>query len=858
MTRLAEWLRRLWYLANRRRFDRALLDEMTAHRAALVHPARFGNTLRLREEARDAWGWRWLDDLGRDVRDGLRQVRRAPALSAVVVLTLAIGIGANTAVFSVVRPLLFASLPFRDAGQLVWLSNLGTSGLSGATHQVNVYEAVAQQTTSFSGLTAYFAFFEFGANALTGSGEPRRVSLVPVAPGFFDTLGVEPFLGAGFTREEWLPNGPKALVLSHGFWQRQFGADRSIVGRTVTIGGQPARVAGVLPATFDFASVFTPGSTVDALVPAVLEEMRTWGNTLAIIARLRPGASVDMAREELAAVVPRIRSAHPEWGTFGVVATPLKDRVNGSLRRSVVVLWGAVGLVLLVVCANVSNLLLARSTSRAREFAVRIALGASRRRVVRQLLTEGLLLAATAGAAGAAIGYGLTALVRRQVNLAIPMLYLVEVDATVLVVTASVALSTGLIVTVLPGLRLSGLRPQTALRAESRGATESRRHAVTRSTLVVVEIALACVLVVGGGLLGQSFLRLVDADFGFRPGSATALTVDFREPRPTSAGLPVMIEAVRRVAALPGVDAAGLTDALPLDNNRSWGLGTPGTTYPPGQQPAAFVYVVGPGYLRAMGVPLRSGRDIAPLDTAGTGAVVVASESLAEALYPGRDAIGRIAVIQDRPHQIIGIVPDVRQTRLEETRSPQMYLAHAQRGYAPPTMVVRTSGPIAGSLAAIRHELSEVDAALLLTAARPLDDLVDRAASPRRMLAGLVGAFSAVAVLLASLGIYALVSFGVSQRSREIGVRLALGATAADIRRLVLGGTLRIAAIGVVLGIGGALAVSRVMASVLFGVSAMDARTIGFSAAALLLVAALAGLAPALRASRLQPRTALE
>ena len=795
-------------------------------------------------------------DLMRDVRDAVRQARRAPAFTAVVVLTMAIGIGANTAVYSVIRPLLLAPLPVRDASSLVWLPNIGSAGLSGATHQVNVFEELARRTRSFSDMTGYFAFFGYGTQTITGDGPPERLSIVPVAPRFFEILGVQPALGGLFAPEESRPNGPRAIVLSHAFWQRRFGGDTSVVGRSLTIENVPVRVAGVLPATFDFSSIFTPGTSVEAFVPAVLDEMRTWGNTLAVVARLAPGASMEQARDELAGVVSAIHSDRPEWGNFGVRLTALQEHVSGPLRRSLVVLWGAVAAVLLIVCANVSNLLIARSTARSREFAVRIALGADRLRVMRQLLVEGLLLSALAGLVGVALAHVLTALVRSQINLAIPLLYRVEVDAAALAVTAIVSLGAGLIVSVLPGLRLSAVRPQVALADDPRGATGSRRQTWIRTSLVVAEIAMACVLVVAGSLLSRSFLRVVDADFGFRPATATALTIDLNDERPFAQKLPLVEEAVRRVASIEGVSAAGLTDALPLDNNRSWGVGVPGATYPPGQAPSTFVYIVGPGYIEAMGMTLRGGRTLAATDTQGTSPVVVLSESLARTLYPGQDAVGRAAGISNRAHTIVGVVADVRQTALESRQAHQIYLAYAQRDALPPTLVIRSAGS-AATLARVRDTLTALDPALLVTAARPLDDLVDRAASPRRFLTTLVGTFSIVALFIAGLGTYATVSFGVGQRTREIGVRMALGATTGDVWKDVLGGTLRIAAAGIAIGVAGALAVSRLLSSLLFEVSAVDPATFGSAIVTLVVAAVAAGLLPAIRASRISPRQAL-
>ncbi len=516
-----------------------------------------------------------FESLLHDVRLALRGLVREPGYSLVAILILAIGIGANTAVFSVVNPLVLKPLPFRDADRLVWIANTGRGeGLSGKTYRVAAYEELARNNRSFESLTAYFAFFGYISYTMTGSGEPERLVGVHIAPGFLEQLGIQPQLGRGFAGDEWKSTAPAPSLITAGLWTRRFGADPAIVGRSVTINETPFVVTGVLPEGFDFASTFTPGTRVDMLVPARLEEMRNWGNTLAIIGRLKPGVTVEQARAEFATLVPPIEKALDY--RFGTAMTSLKAHVSGPMRRALMVLWAAVGLVLLIVCANLSNLLLARTASRAKEFAVRIALGSSRLRIVSQLMVEGVVLAVCGAVLGVPLAYLLTRALKSSATLAVPLLHQVHVDGTALAITALTAIVSGIAVGAVPALRVAARPPQDALKAQGRGTTDGRHHARVRSTLVVVEVALATVLLVGAGLLLRSFVHILDVDLGFQPSRAMAVRLEVSSQLDHNARRARLFAAARRAAEFPGVEAAGLTDALPLDRNRTWGVGVPG------------------------------------------------------------------------------------------------------------------------------------------------------------------------------------------------------------------------------------------------------------------------------------------
>jgi len=804
----------------------------------------------------------FFETLRQDIKYALRGFRREPTMTLIAVLILAIGIGANTAVFSIVNPLLLRPLPFPEADRLVWIQNTGTTGLSGQTYRVNLYEEFQRNTKSFQELSAYFAFFGFSSNTLTGRGEPERLIAVPVAPRFFEVLGVQAGRGRLFTSAEHHRGGPPAALLTDGLWHRRFAGDPSIVGSTITLNGEATTVVGILPADFDFASIFTPGTHIDMFLPADLDVIRPWGNTLSVIGRLRPGVSLGEARAEFATVWPRLLAQHSDWSPrWGAVITDLKDYVSGRMRRSLFVLWAAVGFVLLIVCANLANLLLARASARSREFAVRMALGAERGRLIRQLLTEGVLLSLTGAILGVPLAYGLTAWLTGSNTLSVPLLHYVRVDVTALAATGAIAIVTGLLFATVPALKVSGRTPQAALQEQSRGSVDSSRHAWVRRALVVSEIALAAVLLVGAGLLGRSFIKLLDVDLGFEPAQAIAARIEFGAETPPDQVVALTRELTHRVSALPGVEAAGLTDALPLDRNRSWNIFVPGQSYPNNQTPGTFVYVVGPGYFRAMGIAIKSGRDFADSDlpprTPAEPRGVILNATLAKILYPGVDPVGRPARTGNLPLTILGVVDDVRQTSLDEAPASQMYLSAWQGQGAGLDLIIRTSLPSSSVVPLIRKTMSEIDGRLMATDVRLIDNMVNRAISPKRFMISLLGGFSVLALILASLGIYGVVSYGVSQRVPEIGVRMALGATARDVRSQVLMDTLKMAAVGIAAGAAVSLALSRVINSLLFATSATDPLTFAAMVFVLGLVAAIAGYVPARRASRIDPMRAL-
>jgi predicted permease len=758
-------------------------------------------------------------------------------------------------------PLLIQPLPFRDADRLVWIQGgTGEGGLSTETSRAFDLRDWKEQARSFDAMSGYFAFFEYGSYNLIGAGEPERLVGVGVVGDFLDLLGVQPQLGRNFNREEILWNGPPAVILTHDFWERRFAADPAIVGGTIDLDGRPTRVVGVLPRSFDFASTFTPASHIDFLLPfPVSSETNRWGNTLAIVGRLRPGVTVREAQTELRLVNTRLAREDPSRGTRNPSVEPLRQHISGHFRTALLLLAGGAVLVLLVACANLSSLLLARGRARAQEMAVRSALGAGRGRLVAQLLVEAAALALCGGVLGVLLAVVVTRWVSSSSALAIPMVARVGVDARVAAFSVAVTLLTGIVVGIAPALQAARGGEAVTLRDGGRGASTGRRRTTVRELLVVFELAIAFILLIGGGLLLRSFIRVLEVDLGFQPDGAVAWqlhpTRDFAND---SARLAFFDDVARRVAALPGVKGVGLTDTPPLGRNRSWDVAADGVAYEPGQRPTAFPRLVDSPYLQVMRIPLVEGRYFTADDDAESTPVIILNETAARTLFPGGGAVGHAVRPGSQPILVVGVVKDVRHQSLEKGAGLEMYLPYTQvTDFGTLVMVVRSSLPAASLSRSVASVLHAVDPGMPADDFEPLDAVVDRALSPRRFILAVLGTFAATALLLASLGIYAVLSYTVSQRSREIGIRMALGESAGSVQRRVVGRTLVLAAVGVAGGAAVAFTATRLIGSLLYGVSSTDLMTFGLTAVLLLLTAVLAGYAPARRASRTDPAIAL-
>ncbi len=802
-----------------------------------------------------------LDTLLRDLRYTLRGLRRDAAFTTFVILIAGLGIGASSTVFSVVNTLLLRPLPFAEPERLVWIANRDTTGLSGQTTQVGHMLDLRERTQSLSALAGYFAFYGVGDSLLSGTGEPERLSGVPVSESFFDILGVQPQLGRLFTADEARWNGPKAVVLSHGLWRRRFASDPAIVGTSLTLNDAPHTVVGVLPASFDFGSVFAPGSHFDLYFPFPLSaETNRWGNTMAMVGRVRPGVSVGEAQAEFRILARQITAEHPERNSFEGHVRPLADHVSGRIRLAVWVLAGAVGMVMLIVCANLSNLLLARTASRQKELAIRSALGAGRRRLIAQMLTESVVLSCS----GAVVGLGLAAAGTRALSrldaIGIPLLAHVQTDGTALAFTATIAIVAGIVFGLAPAFQAGGAGLHESLKDATRGSTEGRGRRWVRSALVVSEIAFACVLLVGAGLLIRSLIRVLDVDMGFEPARAATIRVDPDSRHATREQRDAYIdEVLRRVKEIPGIEAAGITDALPLGRNRTWGARAKGVTYERGRLPLAFVRMTSDGYPAAMGIPLRAGRDIATSDTQSSEPVIMINETMARTVWPGQDPLGKIVLNACAPERrVIGVIGDVRHLALEQTSGNEMYIPMRQCGDRPAhDLVVRSTLAAAPLASAVREALTPLAPNLAGNDFRTVQQIVDKSVSPRRFTVWLLGAFAAFALVLASLGIYALISYSVNQRTQEIGIRMAIGATAFDVQRQIVGQTLWLTAIGVTVGAAASWILARGLEGLLFEVTAGDPRTFLAMLLVLTMVATIAGYLPARRASRIDPMAAL-
>jgi predicted permease len=833
-----------------------------ARRRALVS---FGGVTQAIEAQREARGLPFVDVLLQDLRFAMRTLRRDRALASIVVLVLGLGLGANVAVFSVVNTLLLRPLPFREPGRLVWFAtNGGKGGLSEQTYTVSAFEEFQRHNRSFQEVTSFQTFFNSVQYKLVGQGDPLPIVGVQVAGNFFPLLGVQPIAGRLFTPDESRKGGPAAALLSYPFWQRQFGGDPTIVGKTITVNAAPADIAGpvtvvgVLPPSFDFGAVFSPGMQVDFFVPAYMEFWRTWGNTLALLGRLQPGVSLPQAQAESNILFPQLRAAHREWWEdYQSTLFNLQDRVSGKLRRTLLVLWCAVGLMLAIVCINVSNLLLARAISRGREFAMRTALGAGRGRLIRQMLTESLVLASAGAMFGVAVAWGIVFYLARQTQVALPLLATVRIDGTALAWAIVLALSVAVIFGLAPAFRISGANLQASLRDGGPGMSQSRSHERLRSGLVATQVALACVLLIGAGLLLRSFLRILDVDLGFAPARVAAIKIEINDAGETARRGPLAQQILDRVRAIPGIESAAMTDMLPLDRNRSWGL-VAKENKDDQRRHGSFVYVVSPGYIDTMGMRLRVGRDISWHDRADTAESVIINEAAARREWPGQDPIGRVVLgVGPGEARVVGVVADVRESTVEDGADAQTYIPITQVDPEGIELVVRTRLPLPSIEPAVLAVLRSLNPGQPRTGFRPLQRIVDHAVSPRRFLTSLVTCFAIFGLLLASLGIYGVISYSVTRQSHEIGIRMALGASAARVQLGVVSATLRLALIGIAIGGIASFAVARAISSLLFATPPADPLT--FSAMSLLLaaLALLAGYLPARRAGRTDPMAVL-
>ena len=809
-------------------------------------------------------------DFRQDVVYAVRGLMKAPGFAAVAVLTLALGIGANTAIFSVVNAALLRPLPFAEPGRLVFLWNRSPEGRPDPLGPGRMLD-FRRQTTSFQS-SAAIAHLSY---TLTGSGDAESLQASSVSSTFFDVLGVRPLLGDTFHGGT---ADPSAVVLGYGLWTRRFGADPSIVGRTITLNGRPRLVVAVMPRDFFWPFItsrpsadpgpelWVPGGVGDVPRTAVNEDLDVTDNRNAgyirMVARLAPDVSAPQADAEVRAIGERLSREHQEDGARTAMIVPLRAQLFGAIERPLYVLAGAVGFVLAIACANVASLLLGRGAARQRDLAVRRALGATRARIVRQLLAEAAVLSCAGAAAGALLAWWGTAALLR---LAPPDLANAGAafDLRVLAFTAGAALVSGLAFGILPAIQFSRGSLSGALSDGSTRTGSSRASGRVRDGLVVAEIAVALVLLVGATLLVRSFAALSRVDTGIDTRNLLTFDVKLSGPRAEYQARQVEFYAAlqRRLEAVPGVVSAGSAVTLPIggDDFGTTFLVDGRPTPRPGQEPHAGYQIVMPGYFRAMGIPLEGGRDVRESDTRTSPRVVLVNDALARQQWPGEDPIGRRVRFGDEDAwmTVVGVVGDIRHLGPAVPPRPELYQPSSQRSFPFMAFVVRTSGEPDALVPTLRRAAAELDPSLPLANVKTMDEHIARALARPRFVSTLVTAFGALALTLAIVGIYGVMSWSVAERTREFAIRLALGVRGPVLVRSVLARALALAAVGIAGGLAGARAATGVLAGMLYGVQPTDGLTFAATAAAVALVALAACYVPARRALRADPITLL-
>jgi putative ABC transport system permease protein len=823
----------------------------------------FGNMSRMRELAYDVRGGGVLEALWQDLRYGARALLGNPGFAVVAILTLALGTGATVAMFSFVYAVVLRPLPFREPERLLSVVE-HRNGRDMALTAPDYLDWRAS-ATSFEQLAAATA----ATVNLTGRGEPERVPAARVSANYIEALGVAPEHGRGFLWSDEPHGAPRVVVLSSGLWRRSFGADAGIVGQTIAINGEPYTVVGIMPAQLTIRSTGAQLWLPINLTPRELEA--TGSHTLSVIGRMRRGVTADQAQAELAVIAERLAKIRPH-SNANVTArvSGLHESVVSQVRDPAFILLGAVSLVLLIACANVANLLLARATGRQHEITVRAALGASRSRIARQLLTESALIGLLGGLAGLALGYWTAELLRNVLPEDIPRLQETRVDAVVLGFTLAISLAASLLFGVAPALQASRATLQTALREEGRASGGIRRRRLG-SSIVAVEIALALVLLVGAGLLLASFVRLQRVELGFKPEDLVTVRMALPEGRYGTAAQAAAFyhELVERLRKRSGVASAAVASHVPLAGGGfNITMTLEGRPQPPRAEDAlVFLRFVSPDYFRTLGVRIVHGRDFDSTDRANAPAVAIVNGTAARRLWPGGEPIGkRFRLDDDREGlvEIVGVAADVKHFGLAQSTEPEVFvpvvqatLMHWQWLQRSMIVLARTSGEPAGAAAAIRQTVWSIDDQLPLYNVRTMEQLRAETIGDERIGLALVGTFASIALVLATIGVYGVMAFMVSGRSREIGIRLALGARPGDVLRMILRDGARLTAAGVVIGLFAALALTRVMQTLLFEITPTDPVTFATFAALIAVAAMLACFVPARRATRVDPVSAL-
>jgi len=807
-----------------------------------------------------------MESFLQDIRYGLRMLRKNPGFAITAMLTLALGIGANTAIFSVVNAVLVKDLSYHDPGRLVLLWGVEQQGDTRDQLSFTDIDDYRTQNRVFENVVA---FGDWNA-VFSDQGVPERIAGMQVDDGYFELMGGHPLLGRGFVPEEQIEGRDQVIVLGYGLWQRRFGGDPGIVGKRITLSERPYEVVGVMPKQFPILprTLVSNGAQFYRPVADKHDDNQRKSRHLRAIARLKPEISLQNAQSDLDVINRRMAKQFPDaYATSGVRVVKLQDDIAGTLRPALLVLLAAVGTLLLIACANVANLLLARSTVRLAEIAVRAALGASRARLCRQALTESLLLALGGGVLGLSFVTWGTKAVSALGSKVIPQLIGIEIDTRVLGFTAAISVLTGLLFGLVPALQFSALSLNDTLRAGRRGSVGSAPSRF-RNALAVVEVALALTLLVGTGLLLRTLSKLREVDPGFN--SANILTMNLGLPSakyPHGSVKPVNFyrELLTRISTLPGVQSAGAVSVLPLGADfDTVGIEVEGQVYGPGEQPYPERYIVTPDYLKVMQIPVVRGRAFSDADDDKSPLAVLVSETAAQSWWPKQDPVGqhiRLPGFTDEMahtwRTVVGVVKDVKQAGLDALRTQQIYIPHAQERNGFMTVVVKTASDPLTYTAPIRRQMLSLDRYLAVSDVASMEQVLSASTATRQFSTALLGAFAALGLLLTGVGVYGILSYSVAQRTAEIGIRIALGAGQSDVLSLVIGQGLRLVLIGAAAGTVTSLLATRLMSSLLFGVGPADPVT--FVSVVLLLgaVAMVASYIPALRAARLDPIVAL-
>ncbi|MBI3405067.1 MAG: ABC transporter permease [Acidobacteria bacterium] len=805
-----------------------------------------------------------MDTFLQDIRYGLRTLLRSPGFTLIAVAALALGIGANTAIFSIVNTVLLRPLPYPEAERLVWFYELQPECPTCPFSAPDFLDYQSQNQTfeQMAGVR------QLSFN-LTGQGAAERVRGAVVSHNLFSLLRVQPVIGRNFSEDDGKGGAARVALLNYGAWQARFGGDQNILGRKLTLNNEPVTVVGVLPKGFVFSRGvelwLNPHNRVPEVFPNFSGDHLTMRGMhyMPVLGRLKPGVSLTQAQADINTIVARLQKAYTSNANHGVHLVPMHEYVSGQARTPLLVLCAAVGFVLLIACANVANLLLARATSREREIAVRAALGAGRWRIARQLLTENIVLAIVGGAAGLLLAWwSVGALVQASPE-DLPRVNEIGIDRVVLGFTLAVSVLTGLVFGLFPALQVSNPQLNEVLKEGGRSGSGGARRHWLRGALVVGEVAISLVLLIGAGLLARSFVRLLDVKPGFHPENLTTMWLSFSGQKYSKAGTMAQVteQLIARIEAMPGIQGVAASNDLPLEGQDTNGdptiEGAPPA--PPGQEIMVGQHLANPGFFRAMGIPLLQGRELSARDVSGVPSVAVVNDAMAQKFWPGQNPIGKKFRLMHREgwEEVVGVVGNVKHNGLGQPTSLDVYEPVSQNPWGYLCLIIRTSGDRGALIAAVRREAQALDPDLPVHGVRPMEQVIAETVSSRKLTLTLIGVFASVALQLAAVGIYGVMAYAVTQRTHEIGIRMALGARREDVLKLILGQGMALTLGGVFLGLAGSYGLTRLMTSLLFSTSASDPGTFAGVSVFLIAVALLACYIPARRALRVNPIIAL-